>query len=234
MLAGVRRKLAMGKRVWDFFQAHPGSEAGHLEVLRQLEERLARTDALALQQQFGLRGEGAAVDRRSELRRKMQLELLPHLVRVGQVAGKERPDLAGRFRLPTINSPLRLYFDVTKGMLALAEANRELFVAKGLAGSLLDDLRAAVTEFEKATEDAHAGRRDHVGATADLREVAREIVSLVGQLDGLNRYRFRADPELKAAWRSARDVVGPFTPTEVKPEGKGGEVLPGGEIASAA
>src|SRR3990172_4047121 len=49
MLAGVRRKLAMGKRVWDFFQAQPGSEARRLEVLRQLEERLSRTHTLPVQ-----------------------------------------------------------------------------------------------------------------------------------------------------------------------------------------
>lgn len=123
--------------------------------------------------------------------------------------------------------------DLTKGMLALAEANRELFITKGLSGTLLDDLRAAVTGFDKATGESHAGRRDHVGASADLREVAREVLKLVAQLDGLNRYRFRADPELKAAWNSARDVIGPFTPTEVKPP-EGGEVPPSGEIAPAA
>jgi hypothetical protein len=50
----------------------------------------------------------------------------------------------------------------------------------------------------------------HIGARADLIAVARELVELAGVLDGINRFRFRNDPELLAAWESARNVVGPF------------------------
>ena len=71
-----------------------------------------------------------------------------------------------------------------------------------------------------------AGRREHVGASADLRAVATEIAEQVRLLDGLVRYRFGDNAELMGAWASARNVLGPFrskaepgaeTPGIVKP-----------------
>ena len=69
---------------------------------------------------------------------------------------------------------------------------------------------AALTQFEKTLEATRAGRRDHVGASADLRAVITEITEQVRVLDGLVRYRFSDNAELMGAWASARDVLGPF------------------------
>jgi len=55
-----------------------------------------------------------------------------------------------------------------------------------------------------------AGRREHVGASADLKAVAAEIKEQVRVLDGLVRFRFGENAELMAAWASARNVLGPF------------------------
>ncbi len=233
MLAEVRRKLAMAARVWDFFQAHPSEEPGHKTVLGKLEERISRADTLAVQQRGGIAVEGAAVARRLELRRRMSEELLPHLIRVGQVVATERTDLAGRFRIPKKGSPLRVFRDMTRTMLDLAVTDRDLFVAKGLSQALLDDLTVSFEQFETSTVVGHEGRRDHVGATADLKQVTAEIMELVRQLDALNRYRFGKDTELLAAWRSAREVVGPFGGVASK-EPESGEVPPPGETAPAA
>ena len=233
MLSAVRRKLAMAARVRDFFRTHPSDEPSHQEVLGKLEERLARADVLALQQRAGIAIKGAAVERRTELRRRIKIELLPHLVRVGQVVATVRPELAGRFRVPYLGEPLRTFSDATREMLALASADRELFEAKGLSRALLDELTETFNAFEQATIASHDGRSSHVGASADLREVARELVKLVGQLDGLNRFRFRKDPELRAAWESARDVVGPFGTSTLK-EPEEGETPPSGGVAPAA
>jgi len=234
MLAGIRRTLAMGARVWDFFQAHSSEEPGHKSVLDKLGERLRRADLLSDQQRLGVAQERGAVARRVELRRSISEELLPHLVRVGQVVEAERPDLAGKFRTPSPNAPLRVFRDSTRAMLNLATANRDPLVAKGLSQALLDDLTVTLAEFEKATVLAHEGRRDHVGATADLKQVTAEIVELVGQLDALNRYRFGKDTELLAAWRSARRVVGPFVSDGEVPNGQeDGSVPPEGGAAQA-
>lgn len=60
--------------------------------------------------------------------------------------------------------------------------------------------------FEEALEAGHVGRREHVGASADLLTVSNEAVELVGMVDGLNRYRFRNDTEVLAAWDSVSKV----------------------------
>lgn len=191
-----------------------------------MQSEVRRKLAMAVQQREGSAEERAAVGRRSELRRRMLEELLPHLVDVGREVGQEKADLAGKFRLPSL-SPLRAFRDMTRSMLDLALKERERFVAKGLSRTLLDDLSVAFGEFEDATAAAHEGRRYHVGASADLTLVTGEIVKLVHKLDRLNRYRFRKDPELKAAWESARVVVGPFGsgPVQAGPEPKGRRCL---------
>jgi hypothetical protein len=79
-----------------------------------------------------------------------------------------------------------------------------------MSEQLLADLAAAVREFEKTLEATRAGRREHVGASADLRAVAAQIAIQMRLLDGLVRYRFGDNAELMGAWASARNVVGPF------------------------
>ena len=76
--------------------------------------------------------------------------------------------------------------------------------------------------------DQGPGRRDHVGARAELDAVSDEVLHLVELLDGLNRYRFGGGAELRAAWESARKVVaGPRTePKEAPPAPPAGEVKP--------
>lgn len=207
MLAELRRKQATAVRVRDFFLENPSDEPGHKQLFDQLQERISRSDVLSVLQEVGAKKERAAVAYRSQLRRKMRLELLPHLVRIGQAIGKEHPDLAGRFQIPMLSMPLRVFRDMTKSMLDLALENRDLFVAKGLSQGFLDDLSGTFAEFEKATSTAHEGRRDHVGATAELAHVTVEIMELVRQLDGLNRYRFAKDPNLLAKWKSVRIVL---------------------------
>jgi hypothetical protein len=47
----------------------------------------------------------------------------------------------------------------------------------------------------------------------------REVVQLVGMMDGLNRYRFQKEPQLRVALESARHVVsGPQAAKEEVPD----------------
>ena len=97
---------------------------------------------------------------------------------------------------------------MARGMLEKATAQRELLVSRGMSEKLLDDLAAAITEFEKTLEATRAGRREHVGASADLGAMASGIAEQVRLLDGLVRYRFGDNAELMGAWASARNVGG--------------------------
>jgi hypothetical protein len=209
MQADVRRKLSMAARALDYSRAQPSTDAGHTTVVTRLEERVARADALAIQERDGRVGERAATTLRRELRIEIQ-EMLRHLVRTAKVAGRSDPALAGDFVLPKLSGPYRTFATSAKAMLAAASPLKDALAANGLGDTLLDDLTTALEKFDEATTAAHTARREHVGGRADLIAVADECVEQVRLLDGLNRKRFKTQPELLAAWESASNVVGPF------------------------
>jgi hypothetical protein len=152
----------------------------------------------------------ASTGKRAEVRRALQSKLLRYLAGVGAVAAKENAELAAEFRLPRTRATNQAFLTLARGMLEKATAQKELLVSRGMSEQLLADLATAVADFEKTLEATRAGRREHVGASADLRSVATEIAEQVRLLDGLVRYRFGDNAELMGAWASARNVVGPF------------------------
>lgn len=235
MKAEVRRKLEMAGRVRVFSRAHPFSDASYASVLAQFEERLQRAATLEEQERAGRVTSRAATKRRKELRGWVQSELLRHLSRVGGVVGKDTPEVAERFRLPLPNASYQTFLAAARGMLAEARKSKEQLAKMGLTEGILEELTKSVEEFEEATEAARTGRLGHVGARADLQAVTGDLVELVGVLDGVNRFRFREDPELLAAWESARNVVGPFKRSSEKPvAGPGSGPTPGDGLATAA
>jgi hypothetical protein len=230
----VRRKMEMAARVRDFIRAHPSEGKGYANALAHFEELLARAEALVAQQRGGLIADRASSARRRELRRALHFQLLRHLSGVGLVAGKNRIELASQLKLPRVRSNLA-FLTAAKAMLASAEAEKELLIDQGMSETLLDDLGKAVSEFEAAGEASSAGRRDHVGASADLGTITRQIMEHMSLLDGLVRYRFGKDAELMAAWNSARNVPNPSrVGVAPKPSGDGTVPPSLGEVAPAA
>lgn len=234
MKVTVRRKIAMAVRVRDFARAHAAGDAGHLALLAELEERLARVEALVLQQREGTAQQHAATVQRRALRERMQDQVFPYLAQVGKRVAREVPDLLDRFVLPPADGPYRSFQTAAKAMLAEATAEREKFLKLGLSEAVLDQLGQAVGEFDALTEKTHEGRRAHVGAVADLTVVTDEVMSLVSELDAVTRFRFGDDPERMAAWRSARNVVGPFRAQKQGPEPPAEGTPPAGGVSPAA
>jgi hypothetical protein len=223
----VRRKLEMAVRVRDFSRAHPSADANYAPVLARLEDRITRMETLAKQQAGGYLAKRSSVVRRKALRRRLHHELLRHLVKVAEVAALENEELQERFRLPKGNEPHEAFRTLARKMLEQAEPVREVLTKHGLADKLMDDLRVSVDQFDASVAETNEGKRDHVGAVAELKAVSDEVTRLVELLDGLNRYRFGRDAEMLAAWESARRVVsGPRA--EPTPDGSsvGGEVKP--------
>ena len=72
---------------------------------------------------------------------------------------------------------------------------------------MLDELDAAIKEFDASLQDTDDGKLSHVAARAEMKELGDEIMRLVGMLDGFNRNRFHRNPELIVAWQSAKHVV---------------------------
>jgi hypothetical protein len=226
MNAVLRRRLERAARVRDFLRAHRTEGAGEGTALARLEELLQRAEALASQQRAGVVTTRSATMQRQELRSVLETKLLKYLAAVGAVAAKGHTELAPLFQLPRPGASNQAFLTAARGMLEKATAQKDLFVSRGMSATLLDDLTAALGEFERTLEATRAGRRDHVGASADLQAVTVEIAEQVRLLDGLVRYRFAGLPELMAAWASARNVLGPFK-SQGEPEPAQGETPAG-------
>jgi hypothetical protein len=76
-------------------------------------------------------------------------------------------------------------------------------------GDGLAELKTQFAEYQRSIGDANLARRTHTGAQAALRVLAREIMTMVQQLDGIVGYQFQGKPEVLGAWESARNVAWP-------------------------
>jgi len=217
----------MAIRVRDFSRAHPAADGSYAAVLARLEDRIARMEAVARQQQGGYLAAHSAVIRRRALRRRLHHELLRHLVTVAGAAEAEESGLGEHFRIPSANASHEAFRALARQMLEQGQANKELLAKHGLADQLLPELAAAVDEFDASVVVSNEARRDHVGARAELEAVSDEVMQIVEVLDGLNRYRFGGKAELRAAWESARNVVS-------GPSAVGAEPVKEGEVKPAA
>jgi hypothetical protein len=129
---------------------------------------------------------------------------------VGRVAAKQKGELANQFPLPPANATNQALLTAARATLEKATAQQEVLVSLGMSVQAVGDLAKALGEFEQTLEATRAGRREHVGARADLDAIGAEIAEQVQLLDGVVQYQFGTDAELMGAWGSARNVLGPF------------------------
>jgi hypothetical protein len=217
MNAKTRRTLEMGKRALEFSRTHSDASPGYAAALSRLEERLTRAEQLAGQQRNGILESRAASATKRDLRRLMRRSQLVHLASVAEIASKEVPELEQKFLLTDEGTPFLTFRTAARAMQAEAQSRKELLVKHGLADTVLDSLTQALDQFDQAIQQGTEGRREHVGASAELDNVASEIIQVVRVMDGLNRYRFAKDGESLASWESASNTFGPLRSTSVKP-----------------
>jgi hypothetical protein len=225
----VSSRLEMGARALEFSRAHPVESSGYVTALKQLEEQLARSEQLAGEQERGTTEARAATARKRDLKRAIRRSQLVHLGRVAERAAKEAPGLVEKFDLPRIPTRNLAFRTVARTMVEEAQQQKELLVKHGLVAEVLDSLGQSLDQFDQAVERGAEGRRIHIGARANLDAVSDEVVQIVRLLDGYNRHRFAAVPDLLAAWTAASNVVGPPHPAEkpVTPAAAtGGQIKP--------
>lgn len=214
----VRRKWAMATSVRTFSRAHASEDSSYVLVLDRLDGTIARIEELAKQQEGGYVSKHAAAVRRQDLRRRLQSGLLRHVVTAAGDAGEEAPEIAGKFRLPGFNAPNTVFRAVSSELLDQARANQDVLVKHGLSASILDEIDAAIKEFDVSLKDTDDGKLSHVAARTEMKALSDEIMRLVGMLDGFNRNRYHRDPELLAQWKSASHMIrGPVAKEEPVP-----------------
>ena len=222
----TRSRLEMAARALEFSQAHPDTDAGYTAAVADLAALLARSQQLADLHRQGIAEVRAATERKRDLRRSIRQGELVHVVRAGQRAAREVPELAQKFVLARQPIPYLAFRSLARTVAAGAEEQKELLVKHGLVVRVLDSLNEGLAEFDQAVTQGAEGRRLHVGATVELDVVADDAVEAVQLIDGVNRVRFAGDPDLMAAWKSASNVIGPSRPA-AKPEGSAAPPVPG-------
>ena len=110
-------------------------------------------------------------------------------------------------------------------MAAEAAAHRELFRRFGMEDAFLVGLSTTLDQYDLAVQEAARGRSAHVGARADLDAITDELMVVIEELDAMYQYRFRAEPELRAAWNSARNIAWRNPPAVAQPA-KGSTIAP--------
>jgi hypothetical protein len=235
----VRRRLEMFVHAREFSRAHPATDGSYTVVLTQLDQGIIRMQSLAKQQQEGVAASRASTARRHALRRRLHHELLRHLVTVAGLAATEDPAVVKEFAILQGHATNEVFRTFARRMLEHGQARKELLVKHGLSETLLDDLTAALDQYDAEIDAGSEGRRKHIGARAELRALSDELMLVVGMLDGLNRYRFAGNAELQAGWASARKVLRGPRPAAVEPvEGtavQGGPTpTAGGDVRPAA
>jgi len=208
----VRRTVEMSKRVQSFSLAHPDPSQGFAAALARLQKTLAEVDVAAGRQRDGINAVRAATGNKRSGRRKILRTQMALLARVAESAEVEVPGIAQKFRLPREAVPYLAFRTAARGMLAEAQAQKELLVRHGLLEAVLDAMSDNLNKFEEAVEQGTEGRRSHVGASAELDALADELTQICRLMDAINRSRFSENPESLAQWESASNVIGPPRP----------------------
>ena len=221
--------LEMVRRSRNFARANPVDSAGYIAALKRLEEGLARADQVADRQRDGQLQVRGATARKADLTNEMRNGHLSHLVHVAKVAAQDVPELAEKFVFKPNSRTHQAFRTAARGMATAAQSNKEVLVKYGLVESVLDSLMQVLDQFDAAMERGTEGRRAHVGASAELRDVAEDLVQVVQSMDGVNRLRFANNADLLAEWQSASTIVatprsGSATPGSPEPPPASGEV----------
>lgn len=186
MRKDIRRKLSMAARALDFAVAHPSTDVSYNTLVGRLKDRLARADQLANLQENGTSDERAAQAHRMDVRGTLEVHLR-HLVEVASVAAEDHPELKTMFQAPRSGAALKVVITKAKALLEIAVPQKELFASIGMGDTFLDELTAAVNEFDRSATDAHTGRRDHVGASTDLPVATEDCLKMVRLFNGIYR-----------------------------------------------
>ena len=210
MLVAVRRKVARGPGALGFQKANPSTDPGVVVLFTRLGQLVDRAKVLVQERGEKHNAFRAGTDRRAQHRRRLRVGLLRLFSRAGQAVARTEPALEQKFRSirPRITS-----LDFAASARSLIDAAREAgekLAPEGITPALIDEAAALLAQYESAAVEAGESKNLRIKARAELSAVAAEIMGVLGRLDGLLRHRLADNPELLAAWDSARTGTGPI------------------------
>jgi hypothetical protein len=217
MNAEIRRKLSRAARALDFARAHPVADAGFGMVVDRLATVVARGDTLMAAATAGQQDEQSALMQRGSLKMAIRRNYLDRLAKIADMAADAHPGLRGKFIIPNWDMPNKPFVVATQSLLVAAIEQKDLFTSLGLGDTFIADLTAAINAFASSTLTAHGGRSNHIAANSEFYNVVRAMRREVDLLSTFYRATLAENSEVLVAWRSARNLQGPYTHPGVQP-----------------
>ncbi len=201
-----RSTLDTLQRVKEFLTQNPlaaepeslGAQAAELDdVIQRLSNEVVGQDA-------GIRFTRVHVERERNLAESLSAD---HMLPVSRVArdvfGRSGMDRAFRMPRTTVIVPL---VAAAKAMANAAEQGKEVFVRHGLPKEFIEQLKSAASALEETRTAKTKSARDRTTATASVKDQVKRGRKAVRLLDAVLLPRLRKDPQLLAAWKSAKRV----------------------------
>ena len=217
MQVNLRLRLDMAGRAVEFCHTHPDPDAATAPVVVRLTDLVIRAETLSLQQRTSLTVVAAAVSQKIQLRLGIE-NALAAIFGVARAAAVTHPNITVHRRLPRPRTNENTLLTMARVAVAEATAIKDQLAPYGLSDGMLTGLTADVDAYESEIARQRNALAAQVGASADLKGVASDIMKVIKNLDAIHRVRFNRDRELKAAWGSARNVAwrnpGPEVPAD--------------------
>lgn len=203
----ARTALSSFQRVQQFLaQLSPGESPATLGAqAAELDDVIARLSKSSIDQEAGRRFVRVHSESQRNLRRSLYADQMQPIARVArEVFGASGMDRA--FRMPATSIADKALLAAAGAMAEAAEKEKDVFVKHGLAPDFIDTLKASAAALDVArSAKVESGRRG-VRATAAVTELAKRGRKAVRLLNAILQPRLAKDPELLAAWRSAKRV----------------------------
>ena len=206
MRRNERSSLDSFQRVKEFLTQHPladepealGAQAAELDdVIQRLSSEVVGQDA-------GIRFTRAHIERERNLAETLYDDHMQPISRIARdVFGRSGMDKA--FHMPRT----RVIVPLVTAALAMAKAaeqERDVFVRHGLPMDFIEQLKSAASALEETRTAKTKSARDRTTATASVQDQAKRGRKAVRLLDAVLLPRLRKDPQLLAAWKSAKRV----------------------------
>jgi hypothetical protein len=217
----IIRHLASLKKISEFNAAHgadftPGGQGAKLFATVSLVVN-------KFEQQGGAQVSGTNLARSGTATKAVAYHLLhDDLVHISETAhgmAATVPGLDKKFRMPRSGGDQAL-LNAARAFRIDAEPLKAQFIAFEMPADFLDQLDAAIAQFDAALKTQTDGTEGHVGATAGLDQNLADALAAVRQLTPLVRNKYRANPSVLAEWETARHTERAAKASPAKPATK--------------
>ena len=208
----MRKQIERASRVVVYCREHPADLTTEQAVVRMLEERLARTEAVDREARANALAEREAIAARIRLRDGI-VAGLRLLARTAQAAGREQPGVPITIVIPESRNSQMEFLQGARLAVATATGYEELLGKHGLPPGHLGLMAAELESFARLLAARDDAGQKKVAARRELRAVVSEMWMAVLQLHAAIGFRFRDDPAALRGWATAVDLrIGPRKP----------------------